>query len=125
MKLASHIFLLTLYSLLTAGMTVSTHFCGNTPVATGFGVPLTEPDWCCGEDEPMDGCCTTTITMIVMDDDHVTTVHQNPAIGLEAVAPAIAEEPAKLRLSAVAIHPAGAITGDSPPLTILHQRFLI
>lgn len=125
MKLAGHIILLALYCLLTVGMTVSTHFCGNTPVDTGFGAPLTEPDWCCGDDEPMHGCCTTTITTIVMDDDHVATVHPAPATGLDAVAPATTEEPPALHLSAVAIHPAGSITGDSPPLTILLQRFLI
>jgi hypothetical protein len=127
MKAFAHIFLVTLYCLVTVGVTVSTHWCAGTPVHTSIGhADAAEPDWCCGENEPNDGCCTTTATTLVVTDDHAASTGL-PLIGLSAddwlPPPPVSSEDAPA--ASADLRPGVAPYAASPPLTILHHVLLI
>ena len=136
MRTFAHIFLVTLYCLVTVGMTVSTHFCAGIPVATGIGHPDAvepdwccgedEPDWCCGKDEPDDGCCTTTVASIVITDDHTVSASPSPTHIADEHCLALLPVPADHATSCATYNrPVESRPGSSPPLTILHHLLLI
>jgi hypothetical protein len=125
MKFTGHILLVALYCLVTVGMTISTHFCGGIPVGTGLGASATEPDWCCGDNETDSGCCTTTVTTLIVNDDHAVAVLE---ISGPDTAGMIIPDPAPVTPVddlLHAPHPTIFPPGTSPPLTILHGCFLI
>ena len=125
MKITGHILLVTLYCLVTVGMTVSTHFCGGIPVGTGLGTSAGEPDWCCGDNEVDADCCTTTVTTLIVTDDHAAAVHEISGPDTDGI---IIPEPAAVTPAGDLLHaphPSVFPPGTSPPLTILHSCFLI
>ncbi len=126
-RTVAHIFLVTLYCLVTVGMTVSTHFCAGIPVATGIGHPdAAEPDWCCGADEQDDGCCTTTVASFVVTDDHTISAAPSPTHIADEHCLALLPVPADYTTSSATYnHPVESRPGASPPLTILHHLLLI
>lgn len=74
MRVVRHISLLLLYLLVTVGMTVATHFCGGEPVASNL-LDGTEQSagCCCGDTGEMDGCCSTSIATLRVDDVHTVS----------------------------------------------------
>jgi hypothetical protein len=74
MRAVRHITLLLLYLLVTVGMTVATHFCGGEPVSSNL-LDGTEQNagCCCGDEGQMDGCCSTSIATLRLDDVHTVS----------------------------------------------------
>lgn len=127
MKVLTHIFLVSLYCLVTVGMTVSTHFCAGIPVETGLGHAGTaEPDWCCGDLEANDGCCTTTVTTLMVSDDHTVsaTTSLMHVTDVLCTAPVVASTEF-LSTPPIGSAPNASPPGVSPPLTLLHHVLLI
>ncbi|MCC6398678.1 MAG: hypothetical protein IT282_16810 [Bacteroidetes bacterium] len=127
MKALAHIFLVSLYCLVTAGMTVSTHFCAGTPVETGLGhAGSAEPDWCCGDLESNDGCCTTTVTTLMVSDDHTVSATTSLTCIMDVLSTApVAATTEFLSMPSASSSPDASPPGVSPPLTILHHELLI
>jgi hypothetical protein len=125
MKVTGHILLVALYCLVTVGMTVSTHFCAGIPVGSGLGASAGEPDWCCGDNEADNGCCTTTVTTLIVNDDHAASVQEISAPDTPGMT--IPDPVSVVPICDLlhAPHPTVFPPGTSPPLTILHNCFLI
>jgi len=126
-KTAVHIVFVGLYLAVTTGLTVVTHFCGTEPVSSGLlSSTPTEPDSCCGTEEPEAGCCTTSVVTLILHDDHAASPAWSPLSLAENALPEIS--------SAAAVFPAGLRTvrheGKSPPgsatsLSLLNCTLLI
>ncbi len=125
MKITGHILLVTLYCIVTIGMTISTHYCGGIPVSSSFGSSTNEPDTCCGAMESESDCCSTVVTTKVLTDDHAaaaqTIITALDAVVVPLVADARVSAPDTYHLP----HPIAFTPGSPPPLTILHSCFLI
>jgi len=126
-KALAHIFLVSLYCLVTAGMTVSTHFCAGIPVGTGLGhAGAAEPDWCCGDLEANDGCCSTTVTTFVVSDDHTVSATTSLTHIMDVLcALPVAASTEFLSTPPSSSAPDASPPGVSPPLTLLHHVLLI
>ena len=71
MKPLLHTGIALLYVWVSVGMTVATHYCGGEPVSAAvLEGAATDASCCCGEQEPMEGCCNTSITMLRLGDAH-------------------------------------------------------
>lgn len=71
MKALRHTVLLLLYVWVTVGMTVATHFCAGEPVsAQALGGAEQGAVCCCGEADDMEGCCSTSVTTVRVEDAH-------------------------------------------------------
>jgi hypothetical protein len=125
MKTARHITVLLLYVLVTVGMTVATHFCAGEPVSANLlnGTEHSAP-CCCGDQEDMEGCCSTSVSTLRVDDAHASATgfssavmqveHLSPATDLVLpVAPSI--------LPAEVVRP----PGTAIPAHLLDCSFLI
>lgn len=125
MRTVVHIAFVTLYLTVTVGVSIATHLCGGVPVSTGLlSHSPSEPDDCCGPEEPMDGCCTTVISTVQINDDHLLNAEWFPVFVVMdlpslAVVPHIPDPPGTAFQS-----PAGP-PGNPPPLHILFASFLI
>jgi len=126
-KAFAHIILVSLYCLVTVGMTISTHFCAGVPVRTELGSPVAaEPDWCCGNGESDCGCCLTTTISLVLTDDHLVSASLSLTNAADELSPVLLptlEDRASTLLSYAC--PIESPPGASPPLTILQHRLLI
>jgi hypothetical protein len=79
MRRTVHIAFVCLYLAVTTGLTVVTHFCGTVPVSSGLlSSTPTEPDSCCGTEEPETGCCTNSTISLVLHDDHAISPAWSP-----------------------------------------------
>ncbi|MBP1691404.1 MAG: hypothetical protein H6Q32_756 [Bacteroidetes bacterium] len=126
-KMLPHIFLVSLYCLVTVGMTVSTHFCAGIPVDTVFGhATAAEPDWCCGDLEANDGCCHTTVTTLVVSDDHTVSASTSLTHIMDVLCAApVAASTEFLSTPPSSSAPDSSPPGVSPPLPLLHHVLLI
>ncbi len=127
MKGLPHIVLVSLYLLVTLGMTVSTHFCAGVPINLELGgAERAEPEWCCGEEEPDTGCCTTTVTHLPITDDHTVSAQTFLTQFTDLHCVALLTAQAQFASSPThSIHALPSSPGSSPPLTILHRSLLI
>lgn len=125
MRATGHILLLVLYCIVIVGLTISQHYCGTLPVGSILGAPMAEPDWCCGEIEDEADCCTTTVTTLILTDDHTASAHviSAPSDATLMQFPLHAGIPVATFTPDASIQPSPP--GSSPPLTILHSCFLI
>jgi hypothetical protein len=74
MRVVRHITLVLLYVMVTVGMTVATHFCGGEPVSSSLlGGTERRAGCCCGDEGQMDGCCSTSIATLRVDDVHTVS----------------------------------------------------
>lgn len=123
--MTGHIVLVTLYCIVTVGMTISTHYCGAIPVSSSFGSSTNEPDSCCGAMESESDCCSTVVTTKVLTDDHAASIHTIVTVLDGVVVPLVPD----IRVSAPGTShhplPLAFTPGSPPPLTILHSCFLI
>lgn len=114
-----------LYLWVTVGLTVATHFCGGEPVsATILNGVQKDNACCCGDQEPMGGCCSTSITTLRVGDVH-TSAGESCVVqpGAEQL-PTPVDPPSpgpSLFLPAKPTHP----PGTHIPTHILHCSFLI
>jgi hypothetical protein len=117
--------LVALYLGVTVGISVATHICAGEPVSTRLlGHPPSEPAECCGDDEPLCGCCSTVVTTLHLDDDHLLTTEWSPdfaALGLAPLPAALLPPDQALTLRQIE---ASSLHG-SPPLHLLHSVLLI
>jgi len=72
MKAARNIAILLLYLWVMVGMTVATHFCDGEPVSASLLAGTERSAACCCGDEPMEGCCSTSVTTMCVDDVHTS-----------------------------------------------------
>jgi hypothetical protein len=125
MKSTGRILLVALYCVVTIGMTISTHYCGPTPVASHLGSSTAEPDGCCGDMETEAQCCTTISVTLIVSDDHAASTHEISSPDVSSVIlPVQDAQPADFS-DAHLYQPAAFPPGTSPPLTILNSCFLI
>jgi hypothetical protein len=114
-----------LYLWVTVGVTVATHFCGGEPVsATVMDGRIPDSACCCGEEGETDGCCSTSVTTLVLADAH-TMVSGSFPVSVEAAKVASPVESfvpdSPQILPAEAVHP----PGQGIPTHILTCSFLI
>jgi hypothetical protein len=125
MKTVGHILLLALYCTVIVGLSISQHYCGTVPVGSHLGASTAEPDWCCGENESDADCCTTVITTLIVTDDHTASAHVVSAPLDATLMPALPLAEMPVAVAAYVAPVAAFPPGSSPPLTILHNCFLI
>jgi hypothetical protein len=127
MKKIFSIILLSVYSFLTVGMTVMVHTCGGESEAT-IAVTEAKDPCACGNEMPVDMCCTTEIKTVKIDDEQkviaeITIIEQ--LVVLENLVPP--------QFSPEQIYDSGiefqfAATVSPPPntdITIINSLFLI
>lgn len=114
-----------LYLGVTVGMTVATHFCGGEPVSSNILDGTGEyTSCCCGDQEPMEGCCSTSITTLRVGDAHTST-SESFSVSFEFELIPAAQDPLfpipPLIIPAELLHP----PGPGAPTHILHCSLLI
>lgn len=125
MRISLRIALTAVYLLLTVGLSVATHFCGNEPVSTGLlSHAPAEPADCCGDDEPMDGCCSTVVTTLQLNDAHVLNIEWTPQF-VSTDLPDMMDTPPVVETDHIGVPCAAGPPGEAPPLHILHATLLI
>lgn len=125
MKTVLHIATALLYLWVTVGVTVATHFCGGEPVSASIVDGIrNDSACCCGDQEPMEGCCSTSVTTFQVGDVHTFAANDHTASFHAEHIPAPVDPtfPARPHISPVeSIHPPGTGT----PIHILCHSLLI
>jgi hypothetical protein len=120
-----HIGMALVYVWVSVGMTVATHYCGGEPVsATVLEGSATDAPCCCGGQEPMEGCCSTSMTTLRVADAHTAV---SEVVTIYSFSEQIAVQVDQLRLETPHTFSARLEwpPGTGGPTHILHCALLI
>jgi hypothetical protein len=125
MRSVIRIAFVTLYLALTVGISIATHLCGGEPVSTDLlSHRPSEPDDCCGPNEQTDGCCSTVVTTVRIDDAHVLNAEWTPVFAAFDL-PCMPDEPLCADPNVATAPRSAGPPVEGPPLHILHSALLI
>lgn len=125
MKVLLHIGIMFLYLWVSIGVTVATHYCAGEPFSSNMlDGAVADLTCCCGAQEMMENCCSTSITTLHLDDVH-TLASASFSVSFHNEQIPVLADPLFLRTPAAFTATLERPPGTGNPTHLLHCVLLI